>query len=194
MSTKKIETRTKILEAAWKLLERDLGQGVSMAEIAAAAGVSRQAVYLHFESRTELLLATTKYVDEVKGLAERMQRFESAQSGVEALEAIIDVWGNYIPEIYGIARALRSARETDEDAAAAWDDCMGCVREACRATVNALASECRLSLDWPAEDAVAMLYSLLSIGHWEQLTLEEGWTTESYVERMKVLLFGMLVR
>ena len=68
MSSDKADTRTRILEATWRLLEKRCGQGVRMSDIAKEAGVSRQAVYLHFESRKELIIATTKYVDEVKSL------------------------------------------------------------------------------------------------------------------------------
>jgi AcrR family transcriptional regulator len=99
-----------------------------MRDIADAASLSRQAVYDHFDSRTKLLVATTHYVDEVRGLRERRRRFQAATSGVERLEAYVEFWGNYIPEVYGMARALLASRETDEAAAAAWDDRMSAVR------------------------------------------------------------------
>ncbi|MCA9734998.1 helix-turn-helix transcriptional regulator, partial [candidate division KSB1 bacterium] len=74
MSSKNKDTRTRILEVTWHLMEQQRGQGVRLADVAAAAGVSRQAVYLHFGSRTELMIATTAYVDEVKGLNDRLQQ------------------------------------------------------------------------------------------------------------------------
>ena len=61
------ETRTRILAATLQLMEQRRGQGVRMSDIAGAAGVSRQAVYLHFGSRTELMVAATHYGDEVHG-------------------------------------------------------------------------------------------------------------------------------
>ena len=103
MSSKEIDTKTRILEATWQLLEEHRGQGVNMSDIARAAGISRQAVYLHFTSRTELMIATMNYVDEVKGLDERLNLFNSAKTGIELLDTCVDVWGNYIPEIYGLA-------------------------------------------------------------------------------------------
>lgn len=119
MSSDELDTRTKILDATWHLMEQRRGQGVRMSDIAKAAGISRQAVYLHFESRTDLMIATTRYVDEVKGLNERLKAFHEAATGLELLDAIVDVWGNYIPEIYGIAKALISTQDTDEATAAA---------------------------------------------------------------------------
>ncbi len=108
MSSDEIDTKTRILEATWQLLEQHHGQGVNMSDIARAAGISRQAVYLHFASRTDLMIATMNYVDEVKGLDERLNLFNSAKTGIELLEACVDVWGNYIPEIYGLAKAARA--------------------------------------------------------------------------------------
>ena len=61
MSTKNPDTRTRALKAAWKLLEEG-GSSVRMADIAKAAGISRQAVYLHFPTRAELLVAVTRHL------------------------------------------------------------------------------------------------------------------------------------
>jgi AcrR family transcriptional regulator len=109
-------------------MEERRGRGVRMRDIADAASLSRQAVYDHFGSRTKLLVAATHYVDEVRGVRERRRRFQAATSVVERLEAYVKFWGNYIPEVYGMARALLASRETDEAAAAAWDDRMSAVR------------------------------------------------------------------
>jgi AcrR family transcriptional regulator len=165
-----------------------------MRDIAEAAGVSRQAVYDHFGSRAKLLVATTHYVDEVRGLTERRSHFQSATTGVDRLEAYVEFWGNYIPEVYGMARALLAARETDEAAAAAWDDRMGAVRESCRRTIEALHRDGMLASDWSCEEAVDLMWTMLSIRNWEQLTIECGWSTSQYVGRMQKLLKRTLVQ
>ena len=85
-----------------------------MSDIAEAAAISRQALYLHFSSRREVMIATIHYVDEVKGLNERLESFQAATTGIELLETCVEVWGNYIPEIYGLVKALLQTRETDE--------------------------------------------------------------------------------
>ena len=112
-----------------------------MSDIAKEAGILRQAVYLHYSSRTDLMIATTQYVDEVKWLNERLKRFNAATSGIRLLEECVDVWGNYSPEIYGIARALMNTRETDEATAAAWNGCMGGLRGACREIIDGLVTK-----------------------------------------------------
>ena len=114
VATRLRDARAKALITADGFLRR--GQEVRMSDIAKAAGVSRQAVYLHFNSRTELMVATTHYIDQVRGLEERLQRYRSATDGVEILDEFVEFWGNYIREIYGIAKALLAVRETDEAA------------------------------------------------------------------------------
>ncbi len=188
MSSNKIDTRTRILAATWELMEQRQGQGVRMSDIAKAAGISRQAVYLHFSSRTELMIATVQYVDEVKGLNERLKDFQAATTGVELLETCVEVWGNYIPEIYGIAKALLETRETDEATAAAWNGCMSCIHDFSRATVEALDRDGALAPEWSRSEAIEMLWTILSFHNWEQLTIECGWSTSQYIDWMKALL------
>jgi AcrR family transcriptional regulator len=187
-SQNKIDTRTRILAATWQLMEQHHGQGVHMRDIAKAAGISRQALYLHFASRTELMIATVHYVDEVKGLAERLNQLKAATTGIELLEAGVEVWGNYIPEIYGLAKAMLSTRDTDEATAAAWNDSMSCLRDACQAIIEALDREEILAPTWSQKEAIEMLWTMLSVHNWEQLTIECGWSTSQYIGRMKTLL------
>ena len=89
MSSDNSKTRTRILQAALKLLEASQGQGVRMADIAKQAGVSRQAVYLHFSTRAELLIATTLYLDEVKGSDARLAASRSVWGQAVAVKLLI---------------------------------------------------------------------------------------------------------
>jgi AcrR family transcriptional regulator len=194
MSSGESETRTRILEATRRLTEEHRGRGVRMRDVAEAAGISRQAVYDHFGSRAKLLVETTHYVDEVRGLEERRRRFQEATTGVGRLEAYVEFWGNYIPEVYGMAKALLVARETDEAAAAAWDDRMSAVRESCRRTIEVLHRDGMLAPEWSRDVAVDLMWTILSIRNWEQLTTECGWSTNQYVSRMQELLKRTFVR
>ena len=194
MSSSELGTRTRILEATRQLMEEHNGQGVRMRDVAEAAGVSRQAVYDHFGSRAKLLVETTHYVDGVRGLEERRRHFREATTGVGRLEAYVEFWGNYIPEVYGMAKALLVARETDEAAAAAWDDRMSAVRESCRRTIEALHRDGMLAPEWSRDVAVDLMWTMLSIRNWEQLTTECGWSTNQYVSRMQKVLKRTFVR
>jgi len=187
MSSGDPKTRNRILGATWRLMVGRNGQGVRMRDVAEEAGVSRQAVYDHFGSRAELMVATARYGDDVRGLEERLGLYRAASSGVERLEAFVEFWGNYVPEIHGIARALLAARETDKAVAAAWDDRMRVVQEACSDIVGRLQRDGVLAPGWSLDEAGEMLWTMLSIGNWENLTLERGWPVSLYVDRMKVL-------
>ena len=188
------ETRTRILKSTWRLLERSRDHGVRMRDVAEAAGVSRQAVYLHFASRTELLVSTARYLDEVCGLEERLRRYRATTVGVERLEAYVEFWGNYIPEIYGVAKALLAVRETDKAAATAWDDRMDAVYTSCRNIIKALNADGMLVPGWSIEEAADFLWTMLSVRNWESLTIERGWTIEQYVYRLQEATKRALVR
>ncbi|MEQ9366685.1 MAG: TetR/AcrR family transcriptional regulator [Leptospirales bacterium] len=190
----KLETRQKILDATWRLMEARPNETVNMGDIAKAAGISRQALYLHFDTRTRLMLATVQYVDEVKGLNERVRRFESAGSGIELLESCVEVWGEYIPEIYGLARALRNTRDSDEATAAAWNGSMSCVRDLCTHTIATLEKEDLLNDDWSRHEAVELMWLMISIQSWEQLVHESKFTTLQFIQITQKILKKTLLK
>jgi AcrR family transcriptional regulator len=193
MSSGNPETRERILNKTWRLMEQRRGQGVRLSDIAQAAGISRQAVYLHFASRAELLVATVRYVDQVHDLEQRLAVLYQSTSGVEALQRFVDFWANYIPEIYGLAKALLAARDTDQDAAAAWEDRMAALRAGGRCVIECLEREQLLAPGWNVADATDMLLGMMSVPVWENLTVERGWTQEQYVARMQAVLKRIFV-
>ena len=169
-------------------MEKRRGVGVRMSDIAKSAGISRQAVYLHFATRIELLSETTKYVDKIKGLDQRLFTVTEAKDAVGMMDAYVDVWGNYLPEIHGLAGALLAVRETDGAAEAAWDECMSCHREGCGGIVAALKSEGKLASGWTDSKATEMMWVILSFQTWEQLTVECAWPNQQYIQWMKTVL------
>lgn len=187
MSRRNLETRTRILDATVRMLEAHGGRGVRMGDIAKAAGISRQAVYLHFASRAALLVAATRHLDELLDLDHRLAPSRAARSGAERLVLYIDWWGHYIPEIYGVAKALLLARDTDDAAAAAWDDRMLAMREGCGAAIDALHSDGSLAPEWTPERATDALWTMLLVPNWEHLTGACGWSTRQYVRWMQTV-------
>lgn len=194
MSSPLKDTRIRILEATLLLLESGQAQSVRMTDIAKRAGISRQAVYLHFPTRAALLVATTQYVDELKGVEKRLRASRSAGSGVERLEAYVDAWCSYIPEIYGIAKALLAMRDTDAAAAEAWDERMQDMREGCEAAVTALARDALLSEEHSVTESTDLLWTMLSIRNWELLTIDCGWSQERYLRTTKALARRALIK
>lgn len=184
MSSDPINTKSRILDVTWNLLENG-DKTVRMSDIAKAAGISRQALYLHFPNRAELLVATTRHIDVVKNVDARLERSRSATSGVERLHAFIEGWGGYIPQIHGMSVALRAMRSTDKEAAAAWNDRMKAVRHGCEAAVQAISLDGSLTRDLTEEAATDLLWTLLSVENWERLVRDCGWTQSAYEKTIK---------
>lgn len=186
MSRTKKDTRSHILETTWRLMEKQQGRGVRLSDIAAAAGLSRQAIYLHFANRTDLMVATTQYMDEALDLNKRLAVWGSAADGGAKLDAFIAFWGAYLPEIYPVARALMVSLEDDEAAAAAWHDRMQAVRSGCGDTMQRLEEEELLATCWTVDQAADLLWSMISVESWVRLTAEAGWTQADFIERLQV--------
>lgn len=181
MSSQILKTRKKILQATLKLLTANEGKGVRISDIAKKAGITRQGLYLHFENRADLLIAATKFFDEQKDISSRLAPSRNASSGRARLTAYIEAWCNYIPEMYGTAKALLILSERDEAAETAWQQRMQDMREGCEAAILALDRDGQLSPFLPVEAATDLLWTLLSIRNWEHLVQDCGWSQESYV-------------
>jgi len=111
-------SRSRILDAALALIVKRGGADVTMMEIAKAAGVSRQAVYLHFADRAELLVSVARHADEKRGLYAEIRKITDAPSGIDALREAASLQARTNPGIWAIARAVDAVRRTDEAAAA----------------------------------------------------------------------------
>lgn len=194
MSSKQTPTHERILKSTWRLLEDGGGNAVRMSDIAKAAKISRQALYLHFPNRAELLVATTLYLDEVHDIENRLRASRSAATGIDRLTTWIDMWGNYIPLIYGIAKALIAMSDSDPEAKTAWDARMQAVRHGCAAAVTALSGDGRLTEELTETEATDVLWTLLSVRTWEHLRIDCGWTQDRYIEWMQAMAARELLR
>src|SRR5262245_55113939 len=195
MTSRPKNTREQILDTTLQLMEQHQGQGVRVEDIARAAGVSRQAVYLHFATRSELLIATARHLDEKLHLEARLADFRAApEGGARAIDRFFAFWAGYILEIYGLAKALLTLRETDAAAADAWNDRMASFYQGCLSIVRCLADEGTLAAGWTVEEAADYFWSTVSVTVWEQLTRERGWTQEQYAERLSWILKRVLLQ
>lgn len=187
MSSKESNTRTKILDAAVVLLSSGSPGSVRMADIAKRAGVSRQAVYLHFPARAELLIEATRHVDRLNDVDAHLAKSRSAETGSARLDAFVEAWGGYIPVVYPILQALMVMSSSDDAAAAAVADRDQAVRHGCEAAVQALRADGELLAEFTVREATDVLWAMLSVQTWSRLTAESGWSQKRYVDRMKVL-------
>jgi len=185
MSSPKTDTRLAILKAARALLEERGYFGVGLEDIAAAAGVSRQAIYLHFKSKSNLLLELARHIDESQGLPALIGQFRSAPTSLEAMDRFIHVVATYGPKVLRIALVMDGARQSDSDALAAWRDRMMSRLGGMRWIIEWIAKDGLLAPGWTVEEAAEWWWALGSPPVQELLTRVRGWTDEQYEAAMR---------
>jgi AcrR family transcriptional regulator len=184
----------RILDASLALITRRGDARVTMAQIAAAARVSRQAVYLHFKDRADLMVALARHLDETLGLPAEIQRIVAAPSGVAMIDAQVSLQARRNPALWAVARAVDAVRRTDAAAERAWQDRLGHRLDGCRRIVARLESEDNLrpGLDPPV--AADLLWTMTSLRMWEDLVLERKWSPQKYRREVARLLLDALTR
>jgi AcrR family transcriptional regulator len=185
-------TRRRILNATLRLVTRRGGADVTLAEIARAARVSRQALYLHFADRAALFLALVRHADEQRGLAAAIQRIEDAPTGVAALREAVAMQATMNPKIWPLARIFESVRRQDEAAERSWQDRLEHRLQGCRMGVARLAREGTLRPGLDPDVAADLLWTLTSLRTWEDLVLQRGWSPEQYEKRLGDALLTLL--
>lgn len=155
-----------------------------MADVARAAGVSRQAVYLHFSSRASLFVSVVRHMDEQEGIRRRCERALGHDDPVRALEAFVLAWLRYAAKILPVASALLASRRDDPDAMNAWNDRMDELRGGFRHATRRLASAGRLREGLDPAVAADLAWAMTSIPMWEQLTVDCGRTAAQVRRRL----------
>ena len=186
-------TRARILAATSSLLEAKPGAHVSMSDIAAAAGVTRQLLYFHFDNRTTLLLELSRALDAEARTPELQATIDEAPDACSALRAAVAAQAAIKPKIRGVATSLELLRPTDEAAAAACEEREEARLARCRAVVDRLAGEGRLAPGWGPAVAAELVWALTSLRTWEDLVVRRGWTGPQWVERTTAALEAALV-
>lgn len=165
-----------------------------MADIAREVGLSRQAVYLHFSSRSQLLVAAFQHLDESVKLNSRMKGFRKAKHAQQRLSRFITFWGQYLPEIYGVSRALMVAQAHDPAAAQAWAARLSALRDGCSTVIDGLHAEGLLAKGWSRTTGTDGLCAMLSVSSWEMYSRQCGWSDEDYIKRMKKMARSTFIR
>lgn len=187
-------TRQALLVAARELIERDGLGALTMASAAERAGVSRRAAYLHFASRSELVVALYRHLGPAEDLLESLQAVWDSPDAVSALAE----WARHIarahPRIMAVSRAVQEARRDDADAAAMWDLAMANWLRGCTRLAEWLERDGALAPAWTVDTAADLLWGLMSWDLLERLTHDRGWSAEEFAERFGALLTATFVR
>jgi AcrR family transcriptional regulator len=175
------ETRIQILDAARAVFEEFGYYDAGLGAVAKMAGVSRQAIYLHFESKAELLTALHLHIfaTDVLPALER-HPITDAASALEALDAMIAVDVDVVSKVWRIHEALQMARRQHPEVEATLrpreeDRYRGLLELGRR-----LKREGALPADIQAGMFADMLWGLTGVGTYRSLVLERGWSLEQY--------------
>lgn len=186
-------TRNRILAAARALLEEEPAAAVTMARVAAGAGVSRQAVYLHFADRAELLVEVSRLLDATERSPARQRRVDEAPTARAALREAVRLQAWLKPRLRGVATALDVARRSDPAARAAWEEREHARLGRCEALVERLRDEGVLAPGWDVPAAARCLWAVTSQRVWDDLVVDQGWSNEQYRRHLTRLVESALV-
>ncbi len=175
------QTRIEILEAARAMFEEFGYYNAGLGNVAKKAGVSRQAIYLHFSSKAELLTALHLHIFATDVVpAQDRHPITDAVPALDALDAIIAVDVEVASKVWRIHEALQMARrqypeveETlrprDEER---YDELLDLGRRLKRE--GALPPNIRVGR------FADMLWGLMNVGTYRNLVIERGWSLDQY--------------
>ena len=186
------DTHHRLLDAARRLLERDGPYGARMEDIARAAGVSRQSAYLHFGSRSGLLLALVAHIDAQRDVGALVQRLWDQPDALSALDAVAELAARTNPEVHRIAMVFDAARRWDEQFEQAWQDRMEIRLRRYRRLVRWLREEKRLVPGLTIAEATSFVWTITSVSTFDQLVIERGLSLTRYKAIVRASLRGTL--
>jgi len=148
-----------------------------MAEVAAGAGVSRQAVYLHFPDRAALLATLRAELD----LPDGPEIVEQAPSARAALTAVLTRLAESYARIWPVLRASGDAETQGR-------------LLLCQALVTRFRNEGALAPHLSPATAADLLYSLTSPALWHELVQIRGWDATRYRTHLAFLAVSALTK
>lgn len=193
MSSKTSETRRKILQACWDLMVKTGGIGVRMSDIAKKAGVSRQALYLHFKTRAELYIATTQFIDDELNSAIKMMDHLSSEDPIERIGKFVSAWAGHMENIQHVARALLAAGVTDVQAMEAWNQRMGLLYRQCFDISKGLKAANMLRSGLSIKRAAELFVVTISFQNWDRMRHFYGWSKAAYIELVTAQVIAGIV-
>lgn len=107
--------RQQILDAAATLAKTDGLHKTSIARVADAAGLAKGSIYLHFESRQELISALQTQVWTEMIDTPRLIVGNNEMSWTERLDSVVEHWMRYESEHVELYHAVFHAVPTDDD-------------------------------------------------------------------------------
>jgi AcrR family transcriptional regulator len=187
-------TRAELLAAMRTLLEERGFEALTMATVAQRAGVSRRAVYLHFNSRSDLVTALFDYVSREEGLAKSQEAVWEAASAIDALDEWARHLARYTPRVLAVDGAIELVRNHDDDARKHHKTVARQQRASARKLVKWLQDDGVLAPGWSVDTATEMLWALMSSDVVRRLVVEVHWSRKQLAEHLIRTFRSVFVR
>ncbi len=185
-------TRLRILDAALEQCTR-LGPSVRLADVARAAGVSHQGLYLHFKGRDALLLALLDHMVSSFGLRELSDAVIEAGDGRTAVKRVVTFMYQLNGRLTEVGWVLEEAQHLDEGFGIDWRNrtrgLQGFIREH---VTGRLATEQTLRGPWTTDDAADLILGLTDLGTWRTYVRDLGWSESDYVSNLTGMILSAL--
>jgi AcrR family transcriptional regulator len=185
-------TRERILDAVLAAFVEGDPDVLNVAAVARRAGVSRQAVYLHFPNRTALGVAAVQWLDERESLTAAVAPIFAAGTPEDTLDAYAEFLGGFNPRIAGVARMAYRLRALPE-IEAAWQDRLRSRRGGAGLIAQRIADAGRLRPPFTARTAGDWLAAAASVLVWDELTQDLGWSRQRYVQHLRATFHATLL-
>jgi AcrR family transcriptional regulator len=176
-------THKRLLDAAWHEADDHGIERLTLAGVGARAGVSRQAVYLHFGNRATLLVEMAARYDRTSGFTGELAAAR-LRDPVDGFRAMLDAWFDYLPTIVRIGVALEAAQLTGGDGADAYRDRMNDWWNGIRIAIQRLADAEQLSPNWDIDTATDWVWASVHPTTFHHLVTDRGWTTADASKRI----------
>jgi AcrR family transcriptional regulator len=180
MSSRSERTRQAIVAAAGRLWQQKGLHAAGLEEIAAAAGVTRRTIYLHFGSKAALLFAVADEAERAAGLPELLTRLRETQTPEEIFERLADIQVQYMPLNYESIRLVHAARRDEPAADEVWRARMARRRSVARLLAARIHESGRLDPRLTVDDAVMLILVLIAPHMYEYLVVDGGWSLKRY--------------
>jgi AcrR family transcriptional regulator len=177
-------TREKMIAAGLALFRRRGVAAVTLADVARAAGVSRQSVYLHFGNRTGLLTEIARANDLKSPFAKTLRETSHGPASEKALETFVRTWFRNVPAILDLALALEAAGHADENARTALNNRIDTIATMVGRIVEGLHAQGKLNRRWTTKEATDWICMHLDPRLWHRWVVVRGWNGERFVDRI----------
>jgi len=189
------DTRQRVLLVARDMITKRGNAEISLVDLAAQAGLSRQTLYLLFGSRAGLLLAMVDHIDQTSAGPRQLATVRQGLAPGDAFEPYLRAWFDYLPVVFPIARALSAAATAgDEDARVAWKSRMDKLRGGFVQMTKGLRSAGLLADGWTPEAAADWVYAMTHVDTWQHLVVDSHWKPNTAVDRIVATLRQALIK